>query len=132
MQLITMRRRSERMRRALLLVGAFTLTLAATLGTAAQNFKVTGIWDITMGTVVRTLILKQEGNKITGSMKGPAGTFPLKDGVIEGNKISFSLDLTVQGRMVHRDYAGTVDGDSISGTVKEGENTNQFTAKPGP
>jgi len=121
------------MRTALLLAGICTLILVVTLETAAQSpATVTGIWDITMGTVVRTLTLHQDGNKITGSIKGPAGVFPLENGVIEGAKISFSADLTVQGRKVHRDYAGTVNGDSITGTVKDGDNTAEFTAKPGP
>jgi hypothetical protein len=120
-------------RKNTLLASVSTLIFAFSLTAGAQTpAKVAGIWDITMGTVVRTLTLQQDGSKITGSIKGPAGVFALEDGVINGNKISFSADLTVQGRKVHRDYAGTVDGDSITGTVKDGAQTSTFTAKPGP
>ena len=121
-----MRRKSTR------LAAVCALVLALGVAAAAQAPNVTGIWDITMGTIVRTLTLKQDGNKVTGSMKGPAGTFPFEDGKLDGNKLTFSVDLVVQGKKVHRDYAGTVDGKTITGTVNDGTNTNTFVAKPGP
>src|ERR1700674_5416244 len=120
-------------RKSIQLAGICTLLLAFALLAGAQApAKVAGIWDITMGTIVRTLTLQQDGNKITGSMKGPAGSFPLEDGAINGNKLTFAVDLTVQGRKIHREYAGTVDGDTIKGTINDGTNTNTFVAKPGP
>ena len=120
-------------RKSTLLAYVCTLIFAFELVAGAQApAKVTGIWDITMGTIVRTLTLKQDGNKVTGTMKGPAGVFPFEDGVLNGNKLTFSVDLVVQGKKIHRDYAGTVDGESITGTVNDGTNTGMFTAKPGP
>jgi hypothetical protein len=120
-------------RNGTLFAGIATLALVFVLAAGAQApVKVTGIWDITMGTIVRTLTLKQDGNKVTGSIKGPAGTFPFEDGVLDGNKLTFSIDLVVQGRKIHRAYAGTVDGQTITGTVNDGTNTNTFVAKPGP
>ena len=121
-------------RKSTLLAGiTCTLALVFELAAGAQApVKLAGIWDITMGTIVRTLTLKQDGNKVTGSIKGPAGTFPFDDGVLDGNKLTFSIDLVVQGRKIHRVYAGIVDGDTINGTVDDGTNKNTFVAKPGP
>jgi len=120
-------------RNSVLLATICVLTLAFAMVTGAQApVKVSGIWDITMGKIVRTLTLKQDGNKVTGSIKGPAGTFPFEDGVLNGNKLTFSINLVVAGRKIHRDYAGTVDGETITGTVTEGTNSNNFVAKPGP
>jgi hypothetical protein len=112
-------------------IGVLVLTFAL-LARAQAPINVTGIWDITMGTIVRTLTLKQDGNKVTGSIKGPAGTFLFDNGMLNGNKITFAIDLVVQGRKIHREYEGTVDGKTITGTVKDGTNTGNFVAKPGP
>jgi hypothetical protein len=115
------------------LAGSCILVLVFGLIVGAQApVKLTGIWDITMGTIVRTLTLKQDGNKVTGSIKGPAGTFPFEDGVLDGSKLTFSIDLVVQGRKIHRAYAGTVDGQTITGTVNDGTTPGTFVAKPGP
>jgi hypothetical protein len=120
-------------RKGALLAGICTAVMVVTLVAGAQApVKLTGIWDITMGTIVRTLTLKQDGNKVTGSIKGPAGTFPFEDGVLDGNKLTFSIDLVVQGRKIHRVYAGTVDGQTITGTVNDGTTPGTFVAKPGP
>jgi hypothetical protein len=120
-------------RTTVLLAGICGLVFAFGVVVEAQApVKITGIWDITMGNIVRTLTLQQDGNKITGTMKGPAGSFALENGMIDGNKLTFSVDLVVQGKKIHRDYVGTVDGQTITGTINDGTNTNTFVAKPGP
>jgi hypothetical protein len=101
-------------RKSTRLAGICALVLGYAMVAGAQAPNVTGIWDITMGTIVRTLTLQQDGNKVSGTMKGPAGSFAL------------------EGRKIHRDYSGTVDGQTITGTINDGTNTNTFVAKPGP
>lgn len=61
------------------------------------------------------LQIKQDGTKLTGTLQGERGSAPLK-GSLQDNKVSF----TVKVRRRQVDFAGSVDGDKMSGTTKQG------------
>jgi hypothetical protein len=103
------------------------LLLACGLPLAADDpAKVAGTWKVSVsggaGSAEQTIILKQDGNKITGTFKGPRQSGPL-EGTVDGNNISFHV-----ATRVPLDYKGTVDGDSMKGTMTGNGKTGDWTA----
>ncbi len=119
---------------AILLAALGIFTMAFALVAAAQApAKVDGSWDLTMqgpnGGFTQTVVFQQDGNKIKGTAKGRRGESPL-EGTIDGNKIQFKITRqTPNGEQRTVEYTGTVDGDSIKGTMKMGDTEREWTAK---
>jgi len=82
-----------------------------------------GTWNITtntpMGAQKGTLELATDGGALSGKMSGQQGEIELKDGVVDGDSVSWKADITSPMAMT-LEFSGTVDGDSISGNVKLG------------
>ena len=100
---------------------------------AAQEVRVAGTWDITLetgrGTANPSMTLAQDGEKITGTYRGRLGESKL-EGTLKGNAIQFSVTLKFQDQPVTISYRGTVDGDSMKGTVQFGDRgSGSWTAK---
>lgn len=97
---------------------------------------VSGTWtfevEFSGGSGTPTMTFKQDGEKLTGQYKGQLGEAPLS-GTIKGNAIEFAIDVDVQGTAAHIVYSGTVEKDSMKGTVKLGDfGEGTFTAKRKP
>jgi hypothetical protein len=71
---------------------------------------------------------KQEGEKLTGQYKGSFGEAPLT-GTVNGAEIRFSVRVNAQGADTVIAYSGTVEKDSMKGTVRIGEGKGSWTAK---
>jgi hypothetical protein len=99
-------------------------TCVAAFGDTSPN--VTGTWNISVsgeaGSANQTVVLKQDGDKITGTFKGPRQSGPL-EGTVEGNNIKFHVNTRVP-----LDYTGTVDGDAMKGTMSGRGKTGDWTA----
>jgi len=84
---------------------------------------VDGTWNIAMETPMGTrnakLTLTASGTTLTGTMSGEQGLTPIRDGAVDGNNVSWKTDIT-QPMALTLEFAATVSGDSISGTVKLG------------
>lgn len=113
------------------------LTLAACAGLAlctmaqAQDKKAdpTGTWIWTQAgrgggpDRTNTLVLKMEGEKVTGKLTAPGrrGGDPteteIKDGKMVGDEISFSITRDFGGNSMTTKYTGKVSTDSIKGKV---------------
>jgi hypothetical protein len=72
-----------------------------------------------MGDQAATLSVASSGDSFTGTYSGAMGTTEIADGKVDGNTLSWSLDISVPMPMTLTCEA-TVDGDSISGTVTAG------------
>jgi hypothetical protein len=72
-----------------------------------------------MGDQKSVLTVNVDGDTWTGSNAGAQGSLECKDGKVDGNTITWSMDMTVPMPMKLEGTA-TVDGDSISGSVKAG------------
>jgi hypothetical protein len=70
----------------------------------------------------QTLVIQQDGGKISGTFKGPRQSGPL-EGTVTGNTIKFHVNARIP-----LDYDGTVDGDSMKGTLSGGGRTGDWTA----
>ncbi|WP_448662222.1 hypothetical protein ACG3SL_16325 [Sphingomonas sp. CJ20] len=72
-----------------------------------------------MGDQQATLTIASAGDTFTGTYSGAMGTTEIKDGKINGDTLTWSLDITVPMPMTLTGEA-TVDGDTINGTVTAG------------
>ena len=116
-----------------------TLVLCAVLGLFALTVwaaDVTGKWVAQVpgrnGNQEMTMNLKQEGTALTGTINGGrGGDQSISDGKVEGDSVSFVINLEFNGNKIAQNYKGTVSGDEIKFTreVAGRGNPVQFTAK---
>jgi zinc protease len=89
--------------------------------TAAVTIDVSGGWDLSIDfqgqQVPVSLTLVQDGSTADGSLETMLGTGKISGGKINGNKISAAARTEIQGETVEFIINGTVDGDTISGTL---------------
>jgi len=82
-----------------------------------------GTWQITittpMGAQKSTLVLASDGGTLTGEQSDDNDTGPIYDGSIAGDELSWTIDIK-QPFAMSVQFAGTVDGDRISGRAKAG------------
>ena len=109
-------------------LGAFLVAVLFVCAAAAADApaNVAGNWQISVtgdaGTAQQTIVLTQDGNKLTGTFKGPRQSGPL-DGTVDGNNIKFHVKTRVP-----LDYTGAVDGDTMKGTLTGRGKTGNWTA----
>ena len=107
---------------AITIFTAVFMLVALTAG--AQSKDVSGNWKLTIetpnGTGSPSLVLKQDGEKLTGTYKGRFGEAPL-EGTIKDKDIKFTVKVSAQGQEFQIEYAGTVEGDTMKGKVKFGD-----------
>jgi hypothetical protein len=87
------------------------------LGISAWAVDVTGVWTGTAsgpnGDFALTYTLKQDGQKLTGTVTGPTDPIEIQEGKVDGDKISFSLQVDLGNGMVKFTSKGTIKGDEI-------------------
>ncbi len=92
---------------------------AATNNATPAN--VGGTWNLTIDfqgqQMPVTLMLKQDGAKVSGSMDSMMGKGTISDAKVAGNKIMATAKSEIQGQSVDLVISGTVEGDSMKGTV---------------
>ncbi|MBX7458021.1 MULTISPECIES: hypothetical protein [Qipengyuania] len=66
-----------------------------------------------------TVVPGDDGNTFTGSMAGGMGSMDVKDGKINGDELTWAMDMTVPMPMTLNCKA-TVNGDQLTGTVNAG------------
>ena len=72
-----------------------------------------------MGDQKSEVTINVDGDTFTGSNVGAMGSMELENGKVDGNKLTWSMKMTVPMPMT-RDCEATIDGDAITGTVKAG------------
>jgi hypothetical protein len=102
------------------------LAVAGVAVAADAPANVAGNWNVDVsgasGKTTQTIVLTQDGGKITGTFKGPrqSGTI---DGTVDGKNIKFHVTARIP-----LDYTGTVDGDSMKGTMSGRGQQGDWTA----
>lgn len=84
---------------------------------------VDGSWNTVaktpMGDQAATLTVNSSGDTFTGRFSGAMGDTEVKDGKVDGDKLTFAIDITVPMPMTLTGDV-TIDGDSLNGTVTAG------------
>jgi len=89
---------------------ALALVLAAAPAFAGDiDGKWTGSVDTPGGAIAIAYTFKSEGTTLTGSSLGPDGSpLPIKNGKVDGNKISFAQDIDFGQGPITFNYTGVV------------------------
>ena len=109
-----------------------TVALLTSAQLGAQGTNVTGEWAFTVttdqGGGTPTITFKQDGEKLTGKYNGQLGTADLT-GTVKGNAITFTFTVDVQGQQAPVTYKGTVEKNTMKGSLDIGGMVNgTFTA----
>ncbi len=93
-----------------------TPLLAADAATKTADPSGTFYWsqDYGQGEADHWLVLKADGDKLTGSYISGGNTLAVKDGKIEDGKFSFKLELDVDGATVEVVTTGQIEGDKLT------------------
>lgn len=112
----------------------YTVLAVGAIGNAQDaEVDVEGTWKLSIefisGSAIHTAVIIQEGKKLTGTYKGEIKEGTLS-GSVDGEKVVFSGSIRHEATGVRFSYSGTVDGDTMKGTVDMGEYwTATFTGK---
>jgi hypothetical protein len=137
---------------ALFLASALTAALAAPLN--AQSNDIYGEWELTRegspgggggqrggrrgggGGGPTKMVIEQDGNSFTGTLEFPFGEARIQEGTIDGDEITFLVQVETPRGSFEMQYTGKVDGDSMAGTLTGGRGggggggfTREWTAK---
>lgn len=110
---------------AVLLVGAVAAVRPAPA--LAQAESLTGLWELTWetprGEQTLTLTLEQTDAAFSGTAETRMGEVPVKDGVVEGDQITFVIEMTMgrpgggQTRTIEQSFAGTLEDGVVTGEM---------------
>ncbi len=133
------------MKHSALFTSLFTTAVLTMAPAQASAQNLAGVWEITRetgrGTIVQTLTLVVEGSTVTGTLAfnfgggggggggGGPQSFPVSDGTVNGNQFSFTVTLSFGGNSFDQQYSGTIDGETLMGTIRGGRGDQPFTAK---
>ena len=99
------------------------VALVASVPLLAQGTNVTGDWAFTVttdqGGGTPTMTFKQDGEKLTGKYNGQFGSADLT-GTVKGNAIQFTFTIDVQGQQAPATYKGTVEKNTMKGSMDIG------------
>ena len=88
--------------------------LAAPAFAGDVDGKWTGMIDTPMGALPVGFTFKSDGNALSGTSLGPDGAeIAIKDGKIDGNKITFTVAIDFGGMAIVLNYSGVVSPDKI-------------------
>jgi hypothetical protein len=100
---------------------------------SAEPAKVAGKWNVTLQLESITghpvILLKQDGEKLTGTYESARyGQSELK-GTIKEKEIEFAVSFVAEGMQTQGVFGGTVDGDTMSGNCSfEGAGDGTWSA----
>lgn len=99
------------------------LVLLAVCAGAVLGADITGTWKGTAetpnGSVERTFVFKQDGEKLTGETTSSLmGTSPITAGKVAGDEVSFTIMVKFQDNDVELSYKGKVTGNEIKFVVE--------------
>ena len=110
----------------------FVVGLLASAQLGAQAGNITGEWAFTVqtdqGGGTPAITFKQDGEKLTGKYNGQLGAADLT-GTVKGSDVAFTFTIDVQGQQAPVSYKGTVEKNTMKGTLDIGGMVNgTFTA----
>ncbi len=98
------------------------LAMLCGVGASAQT-EMGGEWTVSFaspsGPQEFTMYVIQEGPRLTGRFTSESGEFPLR-GRLDGSEFVINWSLPDAGKMLDITFAGTVMGETLSGTAKLG------------
>src|SRR5215510_7875808 len=111
------------------------LAMLCAIPILGQDGVVAGTWDVTLnspqGTFNLQFNLKQDGEKLSGTLKGQRGELPL-EGTMKGKEVTLKWTTKYEGNDLPITLTGTLDGNAMKGTADYGGFARgDFSAKRG-
>src|SRR5579863_8846377 len=104
------------------LVGALLLVVFS-IAVSAFAADVSGEWTVSIdspqGSAAAAFTLKQDGDKVTGTYKGPRNTAPV-EGTLTGDDLKLTASVGRGGQSATLTFTAKVSGDAIDGTLDVG------------
>jgi len=122
------------MKRKWIALAAAALFIPTAPGTRAQAkpANVAGSWQVSMqgqsDTVSQTLSIEQKGSAIMGTIRTQQGNAAQVRGTVTKKNIAFTVKRQTPDGEVTQQFAGSVNANSISGTVTQGQFHVDWTA----
>ena len=104
-----------------------TLLLSAMTVATTNGADAVGTWrweheDLQgRGTVKDVLTIKKDGDKLVATYEGMDGEVPVEKVSVEGDKLTWSLDIEAQGQELTVTFSGKIDGNNVEGEVSLGD-----------
>jgi len=108
----------------ILFVSVLAVAASARSMTPLQGASAVGSWDLTtdtpQGARTGNLVIKKDGDKLTGMMKGQRGELPLNSVAVTGSDIKFVYTVQFNGQDLVITYTGKIEKDSMKGDADFG------------
>jgi hypothetical protein len=102
----------------------------AELADKAPAAALVGTWELTTeserGTRTRELVINEDLN---GTYKGRNREFPVTDLTVEGDQVSFNIEMSFGERKFVLEFAGTLENDSLNGEFTTPRGSREVTGK---
>lgn len=111
----------------------FAMVVMSVLAVApAFAQELVGEWDMKMdyqGTMLdsKMVVTKGDDGALTGVWSGRRGDSDLQNLTVDGNNVTFTRTIDVQGQQFDIAFSGTIDGDSITGAFETAMGTMDVT-----
>jgi hypothetical protein len=124
----TEQKRRAHMKRLVFLTAAFAIT--------AMAADISGTWKASAegpnGTMERTFVFKVDGSQLTGETTSSlVGKSTIMDGKVDGDSLTFTINVKFQDNEMKVKYKGKVNGDEIhlNSELPDGGNTIEWKGK---
>ncbi|PZU60487.1 MAG: hypothetical protein DI547_02420 [Sphingobium sp.] len=85
--------------------------------------KVDGVYECVtktpLGDQQSVFTVVTKGNSFHGTNAGPLGSLDVKDGVVDGNRLTWKMEMTMPMPMV-LDAEAVIEGDALTGSIQLG------------
>jgi hypothetical protein len=118
---------------------AFVLVLAGVIAgmfgcgaelAAKPTDALVGTWELTTeserGTRTRNLVINED---LTGTYESREREFPITDLTVEGDQVSFNIEMSFGEREFSLEFAGTLEGNSLNGEFTTPRGSREVTGK---
>lgn len=109
------------------LIGAAAAVLAMLPASLVAQPTLSGMWELTWetprGAQSFEVSLEQTDLLFTGTADGPMGEMPITEGKIDGDKVTFMIEMTMgrpggQGRTIEQVFEGVLKDGAIEGEIQ--------------
>ncbi len=107
-----------------------TFGCGAELAGKAGSGALVGTWELTTeserGTRTRELVINED---LSGTYQSRDREFPVTDLTVEGDQVSFNIELSFGEREFVLEFAGTLEDDSLNGEFTTPRGSREVTGK---
>jgi imidazolonepropionase-like amidohydrolase len=103
---------------------------------ATTGADLSGTWTLAINlegqNVPATLTLRQEANRLSGTMQSPLGSAEVANGSVGADGFRFTVVVNIQGQSMEITFTGTATGNTMSGSAASSQGAATFTGtRPG-